>query len=93
MQIVSIALLTISSGKTREKNDMIYFLKSSEFEDAEGLIQDVFGIGAKDASGNMHASYPDLFFERQKSVDFVDLCNETELKMCHLLDVIADAIS
>ncbi len=72
---------------------MRYFLEESKLEDEEGVIHDVFGVSAKDSDGNIQASYPDLFFERQRAVDFVDLCNEVKLELCHLLDVIEDAIS
>ncbi len=73
-------------------NEIYYFLEESGLEDEEGIIHDVFGISAKDSLGNTQASYPDLFFERQRAVDFVDMCNEVELEICHLDDVVEDEL-
>lgn len=87
--------MTISSAtrkKIRMMNEIYYFLEESKFEDEDEIIRDVFGICAKDSEGNTRATYPDLFFERQRAVDFVDMCNEVELEICHLPDVIEDEL-
>ena len=36
---------------------------------------------------------PDLFLDEQKALEFADLCNEQQLELVHLSDVIEDILS
>ena len=36
---------------------------------------------------------PDLFLDEHKALEFADLCNEQQLELVHLSDVIEDILS
>ncbi len=67
-----------------------YSLQKGTYSDEEGIDHAVYGVCATDVCGNVLESYPDIFFDEQKAERFVDLCNESELSLCHLQDVIED---
>ena len=73
--------------------DYIYRLNEITVADEEGTIHIVYGIDAADKCGNILASYTDIFFDRTKVEKFVALCNECELELIHLSDVVEDAIT
>ena len=72
---------------------MIYSLTKGVFTDEEGINHKTYGISAKDFNGNSFASYPDIFFNKRNAENFVNLCNGSKLELCHLLDVIEDALT
>lgn len=73
---------------------MIYSLAEGVFtDDEEGVTHKTYGISAKDFNGNISASYPDIFFNKCKAGIFVNLCNESKLELCHLSEVIEDALT
>ena len=72
---------------------MIYSLTEGVFTDEEGVNRKTYGILARDFNGNVFASYPDIFLNRQKAESLANLCNESKLELCHLLDVIEDALT
>ena len=71
----------------------IYRLNETTVTDEEGKKHIVYGIDAIDKFGNVLASYTDIFFDRTKAENFVALCNECELELIHLPDVVEDAIT
>ena len=71
----------------------IYRLNETTVTDEEGKKHIVYGIDAVDKRGNILASYTDIFFDRTKAENFVALCNECELELIHLPDVVEDAIT
>ena len=72
---------------------MIYSLAEGVFTDEEGVNHKTYGISAKDFSKNISVSYPDLFFDKHKADNLVNLCNGSKLELCHLSDVIEDALT
>lgn len=72
---------------------MIYSLAEGDFTDEEGVNHKTYGISAKDFNGNISASYPDIFFDKHDAENLVNLCNKNKLELCHLSDVIEDALS
>lgn len=52
----------------------------------------VYGIDAVDENGNIAQSFTNIFFQRSKAEDFVNLCNECELCLIHLANVVEDAL-
>ena len=72
---------------------MIYSLAEGIFTDEEGGNHKTYGISARDFNGKVSASYPDIFFEKHKADNLVNLCNGSKLELCHLSDVIEDALT
>ena len=72
---------------------MIYSLAEGVFTDEEGVTYKTYGISAKDFNGNIFVSYPDIFFDKHKAANLVNLCNGSKLELCHLSDVIEDALT
>ena len=60
--------------------------------DEDGNAYTVYGIEAVGAGGEILASIPDVFFDRQKAEHLADLCNEGHLSLLHLRDVVEDAL-
>ncbi|MBQ7837660.1 MAG: hypothetical protein IJ395_03460 [Clostridia bacterium] len=63
------------------------------FTDEEGANHKTYGISAKDFNGHIFASFPDIFLNKQNAESLVNLCNESKLELCHLSDVIEDALT
>lgn len=72
---------------------MIYSLTEDVFVDEEGVSHKTYGISARDFNGKFSTSYPDIFFDKHNAENLVNLCNESKLELCHLLDVIEDALT
>lgn len=53
----------------------------------------VYGIEAVDSKGKVLLSFSDIFFDKQKAEHFVNLCNENDLELIHLADVVEDALA
>lgn len=51
-----------------------------------------YGIKAKNHEGQEISYFSDVFSNREEAEELVRLCNEGELRSCHLEDVILDAI-
>lgn len=63
------------------------------FTDEDGVEHKTYGISATDSSGNIFAEYRDVFFDKKVAENFVDLCNNSKLELCHLSDVIEDVLT
>ncbi len=72
--------------------DITYTLRCDTVLDEEGQAYTVYGITALNNSGKELASFPDMFFDKQKAIDFVNLCNSERLELVHLADVVEDAL-
>ena len=71
----------------------IYRLNEITITDEEDIKHIVYGIDAVDKCGNILTSYTDIFFDQTKTENFVALCNECELELIHLPDMVEDAIT
>ncbi len=60
-------------------------------ENGESYI--AYGIDAINAQGEILQSFQDVFFDKQKAIEFVSSCNAAELDLIHLSDVVEDALT
>ena len=71
----------------------IYRLNETVVTDEEGIKHTVYGLDVVDESSIILASYIDIFFDQSKAERLVILCNRCHLELCHITDVIEDAIA
>ena len=71
----------------------LYRLNETTIADEDGSNYTTFGIDAVSCSGQISASFSDIFFDRLKAEKFVCLCNECGLELTHLSDVVEDAVT
>jgi len=69
-----------------------YTLKTDIVKDEDNCEFLVYGITAIDSNGNVLDAYEDIFFDKQKAEEFIELCNEEKLELIHLPDVIDDIL-
>lgn len=69
----------------RVRNDMIL--------DEENKAHTVYGIEAIDTEGEIRASYPDVFSDRQKAECFAALCNDEDLSLIHFPNAVEDILA
>lgn len=53
----------------------------------------VYGVDAVDDHWRVLTSYPDIFFDKYQAEELVARCNESELSLQHLRDVVEDALA
>ncbi len=72
----------------------IYKLRIDNIVSEEGSEFTVYGMDVINLdTGGVEISIPDIFFEKRRAEEFIDLCNKEELMIVHLWDVIEDMIS
>ena len=71
----------------------IYRLNELLITGADGKEHIVYGIEAIDSDLRILLSIHDIFFEKQKASDFVDLCNQCGLSLIHLKDAAEDFLA
>ena len=69
-----------------------YELRTDIVNDEERCSYIVYGIMAKNIRGKTLQSIPDIFFDREKAEEFVNLCNSEKLELVHLMDVIEEIL-
>lgn len=69
-----------------------YILRADTVTDEDNREHLVYGITAVDTRGNVLESYEDIFFDKQKAEEFIELCNEEKLELVHLENVIEDVL-
>lgn len=67
-----------------------YCLRTDKVCDEEGMLHTVYGIEAFARNKYVVASIADVFFDKQKAKYFIKLCNDLNLDLVHLPDVIED---
>lgn len=70
-----------------------YILRVDTVADELGHKHIVYGITALNGRGIEVDSFPDIFFDRQKAEDFVELCNSEKLELIHLADAVDDILA
>ena len=70
-----------------------YCMRKDTIHDEDGKRYTVYGIEAVNSKGKILESFPDIFFDRQEAKRFVNLCNENDLELIHLADVVEDALA
>ncbi len=71
----------------------IYRMKEEVLRDEQGIARKVYGIEAVDEAGNVLFRFPDMFFDLEKAKAFVHMCNEQQVELVHIHDVISNAIA
>ena len=69
-----------------------YILRTDTVTDEDNQRHTVYGITAIDSRGAEQEMFPDIFFDKKKAEDFVNICNSEELELIHLADVIEDIL-
>ena len=69
-----------------------YTLRTDVVEDEEKTEFIVYGITAINDNRLTLDTFPDIFFDKQKAINFVNLCNSEKLELIHLKDVVEDAL-
>ena len=69
-----------------------YHLRKDSVCDVEGNQYFVYGIDVSNHTGEIILSFPDIFFDIQKAEDFVHLCNESDLELIHLPEIIENIL-
>lgn len=72
---------------------MRYTLRTDMIYDENDKMLTVYGISAVDVEHNILKSVPDIFTDKLKAEQFIDLCNRKKLSIVHLEDVIKDVIA
>lgn len=79
--------------KGGEKMTCTYCMRQDVIRDEEKRPYTVYGIEAVGPDGKILLSFSDLFFDREKAKSLVTLCNDGELSLSHLPDVVEDALA
>lgn len=69
-----------------------YRLNETTVKDKGGIIYTFYGIDAVNEKGKIVKSFTKIFYERSRAQDLVTLCNECELSIIHLANVVDDAL-
>ena len=69
-----------------------YTLREDAVTDEENCEHLVYGITAIDTFGNVLKTFEDIFFDKQKAEEFIELCNKEKLELIHLEDVVEDVL-
>ena len=69
-----------------------YKLNETIIKDEDGMTYTLYGIDALDTNGNIVKSVKNIFFQRSRATNLINLCNEGELALTHLDDVIEEAL-
>ena len=69
-----------------------YQLNETTVKDKDGIVYTVYGIDAVNKKGKIVKSFTKIFYERSRAQDLVALCNECELSIIHLANVVEDAL-
>ena len=69
-----------------------YRLNETTVKDKDGIIYTFYGIDAVNEKCKIVKSFTKIFYERSRAQDLVTLCNECELSIIHLANVVDDAL-
>ena len=69
-----------------------YILRTDTVTDEDNQRHTVYGITALDGRGAEISSFHDIFFDKRKAEDFIELCNSEKLELIHLADVVEDIL-
>ena len=69
-----------------------YRVREDAIHDEDRKKYMVYGIEAVDSKGKILKSFPDIFFDRREAKRFVNLCNENDLELIHLADIVEDML-
>lgn len=61
--------------------------------DEDGSEWIVYGVEAVDSSGTVLYRCSDIFFDGKTAADFIRQCNEKEVELSHIPDIISDVLA
>lgn len=67
-----------------------YTLRTDILNDENNQKHTVYGITALDSFGNVLETIEDIFSNKEKAEEFIELCNEEKLELIHLQNVVDD---
>ncbi len=70
-----------------------YRIREDDLYDEQGRMWTVYGIEAIDGRGDILACFADLFFDRGSAWAFVCLCNEQQVELLHLPEIIDNVLA
>ncbi len=78
-----------------EEKNMVYKYALTEniAYDEDNNPHSIYGIKAINSNGETIKAYSDVFFDREEAEQFVRRCNDGELSLIHLQDVVEDAVT
>ncbi len=79
--------------KIYSEDEHTYCLRIDSYVDEEGKSHTLYGIDAIDNKGLTVLSFPGVFCDKAKAVDLIKLCNEGDLSIIHLANVVEDALT
>ncbi len=71
----------------------IYRMTTDTIYDDEGKEYFTYGIEALNKEGRAIDSVADVFLDKRRAENFVELCNRRKLCVIHLRDAVEDAIA
>lgn len=69
-----------------------YTLKTDIVTDEENHAHTVYGITVLDNFENILKTIKDIFLNKQKAEEFIELCNKEKVELIHIQDVIDDML-
>ena len=69
-----------------------YTLRTDIVTDEDNNKHTVYGVDAVDRFKNTLKSVADIFFDKEKAEEFIELCNREKLELIHLQDVLENII-
>lgn len=70
----------------------IYRLRKDSAHDSEEALHIAYGIEALNEQGYVVESIENVFFNKATATNFIALCNELDLSLLHLFDVVEDIL-
>lgn len=71
---------------------VIYKLRTDTVTDENNRKHTMYGIIALDKFENILKTVKNIFYNKQKAEEFIELCNREKLELIHLQDVIEDMV-
>ena len=72
--------------------DFVYVLCSDIVTDEDNNKYTVYGITAINYNNQILDSIPDIFFDKEKAEEFIELCNCEKVELIHLQDLAEDQL-
>lgn len=70
-----------------------YILHSSAVIDEENNRYSVYGITAINKKEKILKTISDIFFDKDKAKDFINLCNNEKIELIHIEDIVEDQLN
>lgn len=85
-------MLTMNENNAQQTEVHTYELTTAHIDDWGDISYTTYGIRAVDGQGKTAMIFPDIDVDKASVQRLVDKCNEGELRLIHLRDVLEDYI-